>query len=213
MPSINSEAGETRHALVGPAEYWKAQRDFQVRFLASQGLRPSDYLLDIGCGTLRGGIPLIRLLEPGHYYGIEVRREVLEQGREELREHQLEERLPVLCHTPALARVTFSQPFDFIWAFAVLIHMTDEIADDCVALAARSLAPRGRFYATVNFGPRPEGHWLGFPVVWRSAAFYDKLAKRNYLAMSDLGSMRSIRSEMDGLGEETTRILEFRHAG
>ncbi len=211
MGSNDFNHGETRHILVGAAEHWQAQRDVQLRFLVARGLRPTHHLLDIGCGTLRGGIPLIRFLEPGHYYGIEVRRDVLEQGREELREQQLEQKVPVLRLTATLAGVTFPQRFDFIWAFAVLIHMSDGIADDCLGLVARALAPQGRFYATVNVSVRAEGKWHGFPVVARTVAFYEHLARAHQLAVTDMGSMRSIRREIDGAGADTTRMLEFSH--
>ena len=77
--------------MVGPAHLWKMKRDFQIDFLRGRGLSPQHYLLDIGCGTLRGGIPLIDYLEPGHYYGVESRAEeidvartVLEKARERL---------------------------------------------------------------------------------------------------------------------------------
>ena len=50
------------------------------------GLAPEHYLLDIGCGTLRGGIPLIAYLLNGHYFGIEMRADILDEGRTELAE-------------------------------------------------------------------------------------------------------------------------------
>ena len=61
-----------RHSLVGPAHLWEIKRAFQIQFLQSVGLTPDQYLLDMGCGTLRGGIPIIKYLEPGHYYGIRI---------------------------------------------------------------------------------------------------------------------------------------------
>ena len=71
---------ERRHSLVGPPKLWKLKRDFQINFLKNAGLEPQHYLLDIGCGTLRGGIPLIDYLNVGNYTGIERRRKVLEEG-------------------------------------------------------------------------------------------------------------------------------------
>ena len=69
---------ERRHALVGPAHLWEMKRDFQIQFLKAMGMKPEHYLFDIGCGTLRGGIPLISYLHSGHYFGAEVRAEALE---------------------------------------------------------------------------------------------------------------------------------------
>ena len=58
---------ERRHAMVGPAKLWKMKRDFQIKFLKKSGLLPKHYLLDIGCGTLRGGIPFIEYLDEKKY--------------------------------------------------------------------------------------------------------------------------------------------------
>jgi SAM-dependent methyltransferase len=213
MTQPGGPPGDTRHALVGPAEVWEKQREFQIGFLLSHGLQPSHYLLDIGCGTLRGGIPLIRFLEVGRYYGIDVRADVLEEARQELRENNLEEKQPDIRHTPSLSEVTFALSFDFIWAFAVLIHMTDDVADDCLALVARSLAAGGRFYANVNINVvREKGRWFGFPVVARPLGFYGQLAGKHKLEIRDLGSMREIRRGIDGGGVETSHMLEFRRA-
>ena len=87
---------ERRHAKVGPLHLWKMKREFQIRFLKEVGLQPEHYLLDIGCGTLRGGLPIIEYLEKRHYYGIELRAYVLAEGRKELREANLEDKEPAL---------------------------------------------------------------------------------------------------------------------
>ena len=89
-------AAERRHTMVGPATLWKMKRAFQIQFLKDRNLEPSHYLLDIGCGTLRGGIPIIEYLEGGHYYGIEFRQEVLDEGRKELAEAGLDAKKPTL---------------------------------------------------------------------------------------------------------------------
>ena len=78
-----------RHSLVGRPELWQLKRDFQISFLREHGLEPGHFLLDIGCGTLRGGIPIIEYLDAGSYVGIDVRSEAIEEARRELREHRL----------------------------------------------------------------------------------------------------------------------------
>jgi hypothetical protein len=40
-------------------------------FLMLRGVRPTERFLDFGCGAGPLGIPMIRDLRPGHYFGIE----------------------------------------------------------------------------------------------------------------------------------------------
>lgn len=180
-----------RHALVGPPDLWEMKRRFQIDFLRTAGLDPRHRLLDLGCGTLRGGIPLIEYLEPGHYAGVEVRGDVLDEGRRELLESGLAERSPQLVHCPRLAELDLGRRFDVAWAFAVLIHMDDAVLDDAIAAIARHLDDGGVFYATANVGSEPAGEWQGFPVVHREAAFYAHAFGRHGLVVSDIGPLTS----------------------
>jgi hypothetical protein len=45
---------------------WDEIGRLQFNFLVAQGLKPEHYLLDVGCGTFRGGVHFIRYLETGH---------------------------------------------------------------------------------------------------------------------------------------------------
>jgi len=49
----------------------------------SQGLAPHHVLLDIACGSLRGGVHFIPYLEPGNYLGIDKEAELIQLGRRE----------------------------------------------------------------------------------------------------------------------------------
>ena len=51
---------------------WEEHRCFQIAFLREQGLKPSHKILEIGCGPLTGGIPIIRYLEPNNYFGLDI---------------------------------------------------------------------------------------------------------------------------------------------
>ena len=97
------DGAAARHALVGPPDLWEMKRQFQIDFLRGVGLQPQHRLLDLGCGTLRGGIPLIAHLDPGNYAGVEVRRDVLDEGRRELAEAGLAGKSPQLVHCERLA--------------------------------------------------------------------------------------------------------------
>ncbi len=203
---------QRRHALVGPLALWRQKRDFQIAFLRGQGLQPSHTLCDLGCGTLRGGIPIIDYLEAGNYTGIDVRAEVIEEARRELAEHHLEHKRPELIAAADLADLHLDRRFDVIWAFAVLIHMSDDVLDRALAFVAGHLAPDGRFFANVNLGERPSAHWRGFPVVWRPLGFYEAAAAAAGLEVTDLGEVRNFGHVTGDERGDTKHMLLFRPA-
>lgn len=178
-----------RHALVGPAGAWEQKRQYQVAFLRRMGLQSRQTLLDLGCGTLRGGIPLIDYLDAGNYVGVEVRPEVLAEGRLELAESELEVKQPLLVDCDDLSRLSLGRTFDVVWAFSVLIHMEDGILHVALSAVRRHLADDGVFYANVNVGVRPDGNWQGFPVVTRDWPFYEQAFRSHGLAVTDIGAV------------------------
>lgn len=183
---------ERRHALVGPAELWEMKREFQIKFLKQVGLTPQHYLLDIGCGTLRGGIPIIDLLGVGHYYGVERRAAVLEEGRKELEESGLSGKRPNLLLVEEIGSLKLRRKFDYIWAFSVLIHLDDATLSSTLGFVREHLEDAGCFYANVRIGDEPDGEWQGFPLVSRSLEFYREACAGNGLQLSDVGSLNEL---------------------
>lgn len=70
-------AGEGK---VGLPEAYHQKQKFQNDFLKSHGLLPHNKFVDIGCGVLRGGLPLIAYLDTGNYVGIDIRKQSLSIG-------------------------------------------------------------------------------------------------------------------------------------
>lgn len=208
---IVGKTGHTqRHSLVGPAALWQMKREFQTRFLRSAGLMPDHYLLDLGCGTLRGGIPIIEYLEPAHYYGVESRAHVLREGQQELIESGLQGRLPQLVHADHLRDCDLGRCFDFIWAFSVLIHVTDEILDETLAFVKRHLSPDGIFYANVNIGDvSQDGRWQEFPLVYRSVQFYEKVFRNAGLSIQFMGSLKEF-GHVSGRAGDDHQMLQVK---
>jgi len=167
-------------------------RDFQIRFLKQIGLKSQHYLLDLGCGTLRGGIPIIDYLEKWHYFGIEVRQEVLDEGRKELQESELVDKEPTLIAVADISSLNLEQEFDYFWAYVVLIHMEDKILYDTISFIRRHIKDDGYFYGSVNVANRPDGNWQGFPVVFRSLQFYEEAFSRYGLHVKDLGPVEDL---------------------
>jgi cyclopropane fatty-acyl-phospholipid synthase-like methyltransferase len=188
------------------------KRAFQIHFLKQVGLQPHHYLLDIGCGTLRGGVPIIEYLEKGHYFGVESRADILEEGKQELAQSHLEHKEPILIAAPDISQLNFEQHFDYIWAFSVLIHMTDKILADCLNLVNSHLARDGCFYANVKIGSKVDGTWNKFPefpLVTRSLEFYQRLSQRNGLHLTDMGPLKALGHSCTG---DDQRMLRIRKA-
>ena len=203
------DKSEKRHALVGQPKLWKMKRQFQLQFLTSVGLEPSHRLLEIGCGTLRGGIPIIDYLEKRHYWGIESRENVLEEAKKEIKDSNLEGKEPFLILPEGMTSQSAALQFDVIWAFSVLIHMVDQIIEDNFKMISKHLFPSGVFYANVNIGTRPPGNWQGFPVMWRSLDFFNNLSSNYNLIMEDMGKLENFGHISGIADQDEQRMLKF----
>jgi len=172
---------EQRHSLAGPVELWDTQRQFQIAFLKEHGLKPHHTLLDFGCGPLRGGIPIIKYLNNGNYYGVDRNREALAEAEKELEENKLEHKLPTLTNNKNLETLKLNKAFDFIWAFSVAIHMKDNVFETFIAFISNHLKRNGVLYMNVNIGERRTGgRFLTFRTYVRPLNFYrDILSKHN----------------------------------
>lgn len=195
--------------LVGPPYLWRMKREFQIKFLRQMGLNPEHYLIDIGCGTLRGGIPIIDYLQEGRYFGVDVRASVLEEARTELREAGLEAKNPTLFRVADMSLLTLDRKFDYMWAFSVLVHMNDRILGETLAFVSRHLSEGGAFYANINIGDGTEGAWEGFPIVARSFDWYVHACAANNLTISDLGSLRSLGHVSHMETQDYQRMIEI----
>jgi SAM-dependent methyltransferase len=200
---------DRRHGMVGPIYLWKMKRNFQIRFLQSVGMAPGDYVLDFGCGVLRGGLPMIEYLNVGHYYGIESRSAVLDEGIKALQEARLESKAPTLLVIDDLSTATLDRKIDLIWAFSVLIHMEDRILDAYLGFVSRHLERNGRMYANVNLGNKKEGRWQEFPFVNRTREFYTSAAERHGLQVVDVGTLQSLGHISGSPVQDRQMMLEF----
>ena len=190
--SNNSDEEEHRlEAMVGPPGVWKESRDFQIRFLRQMGLKTSDKVLDIGCGPLRGGLPLIKYLDKGMYVGVDIRPEVIDEAKNQIAINRLEDKAARLIVSSTFGQGCFEEErFDYVWCFQVLYHLSDELAERCFAQIAAVLDLDGVCYCNVNIDG-DEGQWKEFPFLKRPLAFYQDLALKHGLKLSDMGQLKS----------------------
>jgi len=153
---------EWHRAAVGGM--WEEIGQFQFDFLVSEGLAPEHYLLDVGCGSLRGGVHFVKYLEAGHYFGLDHNPRLLDAGRSELERAGIADKRPVLLADDNFRLVRFAQSFDFALAQSLFTHLPFNQIARCVAEIDRVLKPGGRFYATLFANPGPRLRTDTFPV-------------------------------------------------
>ncbi|MBU1129951.1 class I SAM-dependent methyltransferase, partial [Patescibacteria group bacterium] len=127
---------------------WEKIGKLQFNFLIRQGLQPKDYLLDIGCGSLRGGIHFINYLEPKHYYGIDLLQNLLDAGKNEINKNNLNNKKAVLKQMEFFEFKILKQKFDFAIAQSLFTHLPLNDIIHCLINVEKVLIKKGKFYAT-----------------------------------------------------------------
>jgi ubiquinone/menaquinone biosynthesis C-methylase UbiE len=130
---------------------WDEIGELQFRTLLRHGLKANHRLIDVGCGSLRGGIHFVRHLEPNNYYGIEYNESLLDAGYElEIVPQGLADRLPRanLIADAAFDFSRFNIQFDFALAFSLFTHLPLDLIRVCLERLAETVKPGGTFVAT-----------------------------------------------------------------
>lgn len=144
---------DTRWAVGGA---WEEMGKHQFEYLVGQGLAPHHRMLDVGCGSLRGGVHFVGYLEDDRYHGLDINPQLLEAGREELARAGLGERRVQLIADTAFSFGRFGERFDFALAQSVFTHLPFNSIMRCLSEMEKVLVEGGRFYATffLNHGRR-----------------------------------------------------------
>ncbi len=142
------QSGKHRQVIGG---MWEELGALQKRFLLGQGLKPHHRLIDMGCGSLRAGVPLTKYLDPERYYGVDISPDLLDAGYErEIVPAGLASKLP-RSHLTANAdfdATGFGVRFDYGIAQSVFTHMPIARLTDCLTALAPVFVEGGRVYAT-----------------------------------------------------------------
>jgi len=123
-------------AFVGKEAEYDRRGAVQFVVLTMLGLREHHYLLDIGCGSLRGGRLFIPYLLPGRYCGIDrpETQPIVEEGlKNELGEGGAKD--PLFMYSDKFSFGGFGCKFDYILAQAVFCHITLAEISTCMEQA------------------------------------------------------------------------------
>lgn len=99
--------------------------------LVEHGLKPSDCCVDYGCGTLRVGQHVIRYLEAGRYWGMEIADWLLDEGRKLVGDGLISEKKPNLCtiSQEAVGQAALMKP-KMVFSVKVMQHVhPDELSE------------------------------------------------------------------------------------
>jgi SAM-dependent methyltransferase len=146
---------------IGAGDFRRTGDEFLRYFVELGGLRPTDRVLDVGCGMGRMALALTRYLEPpGRYEGFDIVPEGIAWCTERLAARhpnfhfQLADVHNAHYHpegrwSPAEYRFPFDDAsFDFAFLTSVFTHMRREGLERYVSELARVLAPGGRCLMT-----------------------------------------------------------------
>lgn len=153
--------------LGGPRQSFGVAGRKQTIALLKNGMSPDSKVLDIGCGSLRLGHWLIRLLEPGCYFGIEPNREMLEAGVDVLLGPEMvDAKRPTFSHRDDFSMTHFDQTFDYYVARSIWSHASkaqiEVMLDGFAATSSPGATFLASYYRPSEQRPDYDGtEWLG----------------------------------------------------
>ena len=169
--SIDEFLEEAHHRYYGRP--WITGR-FYFNHLVSRGVRPTDNVLDFGCGSGRVGIWLIPYLERARYFGIDAHlRSLLAFAEYEAILHDLAGKSPRLLLDGEFAFDRFQATFDVMLDFSVSWGLPPDLIKVAYSRAGKCMRSGARvFLAGAPKLSFPELSALGFELTHRQTVTY-----------------------------------------
>ena len=151
-------------ALVTATRYVATSRvsgELQLELLKREGCTPESSVLEVGCGCLNAGVPLIAYLRRGNYVGIEPNRWLLDAAFADWRVRLLARRKrPTLLAVTDFDARPLGRTYDYVLSHSVLSHCAHWQLEQFLSNVARVLRPGGRILASIRLA---EGNAYGSP--------------------------------------------------
>ena len=130
---------------------WDEIGNLQFNYLVKNGLLKNHSLLDIGCGTLRGGRHFIKYLDANKYTGVDISTKAIEYSNELIDKEELRSKNPTLVINKEM-NLIFSyfknEKFDFILAQSVFTHLMPEHIEECIKHIGNIMKNNANFFFT-----------------------------------------------------------------
>lgn len=161
---------------------------WQLDLLLEHGLDRNSTVVDIGCGTLRGGLHVIQYLNPDRYVGVDPLEELVAEGRRLVGVAELSDKTPVLGSLSALNDIR-PRSADFVLTQSVLNHLNAKRIEATVDRVNSVLADDGKWLSTGRLSDTVETVDEGQPHPTRPNERLDSVMGRAWFesVLSDYG--------------------------
>lgn len=144
-----------RYVTGGVLKNWTRRGEVQLGFLQQLGCVPDSVVLEVGCGCLSAGKPLMEFLEPGHYVGIEPNRWLLDAI---CQEKQIAELLrlkkPKFLYNESFDASEANLLFDYVFAHSILSHAAHWQLEQFLANVRKVVKPTATVLASIRMSDR-----------------------------------------------------------
>lgn len=186
----DASAAPTYRAMVGPPGNYDLSSAMQFNLLTMLGLRENQFLLDIGCGSLRAGRLFIPYLLPGHYFGVDPDEWLIGEGiNNEIGPDMVRIKQPTFHIDSDFTLTFFGRKFDFMLAHSIFTHAAQPQIHRCLSEVSRTLEPDGIFAATMVEGDENYSGdgWVYPGVCTYRFDFMARMVAEHGLACNNLG--------------------------
>ena len=131
---------------------WDTIGPLQLDFMRSRGLQNNSTLLDLGCGSLRGGVHLVRYLEPANYFGIDINHFLLDAGYDKELSEEAKLKLPrsSLYASPNYDATHFgTAKFDFALSVSLWTHLHASELHRCLSAMRPAMRAGAKYFTSV----------------------------------------------------------------